>query len=61
MSLWGVAQNDKHEQHVVPCDKDGTLLNNHTASAECWCKPRRDKDVNNMFIHNDPERGGFNS
>lgn len=61
MSLWGVVSNDKHEQHVLPCEKDGEIQNNHTPQSDCWCKPKPDTDVRSMYIHNDPERGGFNS
>lgn len=60
MSLWGVVHKD-NEQHVLPCEKDGEIQNNHTPSADCWCKPRQDAEVRSMYIHNDPERGGFNS
>lgn len=61
MSLWGVFENHEHEQHVMPSTKDGTVLNNHVAARDCWCKPVPDRDVPTVIVHNDPERGGFNA
>ena len=62
MSLWGVVENhETHERHVLPVGADGELLNGHVAARDCYCKPRQDEEAASVLIHNDPERGGFNS
>ncbi len=34
--------------HIVPLND----LREHTASSKCWCHPREDDEVADMFIHN---------
>lgn len=61
MSYWGVWRSyTSDELHVVPCDEDGNVIA-HVCTTECWCKPVPDGEVPDMFVHNDPERGGYNA
>jgi len=56
--MWGVVTSDEGELHVMPCDEDGGLLPEHVLSTHCYCGPRQDVEVECLWIHQDPERGG---
>lgn len=65
MSKWGVFRNfgaDDPDIHICPLDhdkvEDGTR---HHIGRECDCRPRVDDKVPTLIIHNDRERGGFDS
>lgn len=47
---WGVWESPAtpRETHVYPCD-DSTR---HSLTADCWCKPERDRDTGDVLVHN---------
>jgi hypothetical protein len=60
MSKWGhFYDTPDGSMHVAPCDKQGNLLEPHILSETCQCKP--DWIDNKYWVHNDPEKGGFNA
>jgi len=36
------------ERHVIPVDD----YREHECSTDCWCKPKEDEDVYDLWIHN---------
>jgi hypothetical protein len=59
MSGWGhIVDVSLGEKHVVPCDRDGTVVGGHIASRACHCRPRPDAHDPSVILHNDPQRGG---
>lgn len=58
MTAWGVVRNDdEHASHILPCDKQGAVLEPHEPSKSCACGWRV-ADTGEV-IHHDPARGGF--
>jgi hypothetical protein len=62
MSKWGVIRSiyDGCLQ-VVPVDDSGKVLPPHTLSQHCVCDPQIDPECDEMWVHQDPERGGPNA
>lgn len=61
MSKWGIFHVED-EIHVAPCDDDGELIGDHELEPKCKCKPVKTRYRHKtLYIHEDPERGGYNS
>lgn len=59
MSHWGTLEDRSGDRHIVPCMKDGTVLEPHCADINCACHPRKDHDSKGLlYVHSDPKRGG---
>lgn len=63
MSQWGVFRDERGDVHVAPVLDDGRIASNHSCNEFCQCRPRLDKaDLEcEIWVHQDRERGGFNS
>jgi hypothetical protein len=63
VAKWGVflaCDTDRViEKHVLPVDEEGHAL--HVPSRNCQCKPRQDVEEPRLWIHNDPEKGGYDA
>lgn len=56
---WGVFHDDEEGcRHVMPCDREGEVLEAHTAY-DCWCKPQPDDSNPYVIIHNNRPRAGL--
>lgn len=52
--MWGVfCADDGDSYHVMPCDKQGSVLNDHRCDIYCWCKPLVDNSEPSLLIHFD--------
>lgn len=59
MSKWAVYENHTDQsRHAVPVDDEGELLGGHVPTTHCECGPKLKEG---LWLHFDPERGGFNS
>ncbi len=62
MSKWGTIHCiEDYSKHVLPIDERGKPFGKHKPSMDCHCKPKRDDKDPSLIIHNDAERGGYNS
>lgn len=62
MSKWGPISALDGWIHIVPCDEQGVILAPHVPSITCECEPVEDDECpNSMLVHQDNERGGYNS
>jgi hypothetical protein len=63
VSQWGVFHDDRDDsKHVAPVLSDGRLALNHQLTQFCRCGPVLDTEVRfDIWIHQDPEHGGYNS
>ena len=66
MVKWGVVYSldgDITTVHVVPVDDEGFVIEHRCApepyATVCFCKPVRNAE--GFWIHNDPQRGGYDS
>lgn len=63
MSQWGVFRDDRDGAlHVAPVLEDGRLGLRHQLTQFCPCSPRLDDDkAVELWVHQDPECGGYDS
>jgi hypothetical protein len=66
VSEWGVfkildCHSGTTSLHMMPRDAKGMVLRPHVGAVDCFCKPTRDPECPENWIHNDRERGGTNS
>ena len=66
MSQWGVFREDTGEIHIAPVLDDGRLALKHALNEFCSCGPKREQLIEDdlvmwLWVHQDPEKGGFNS
>lgn len=67
MSQWGTFRDDDGHIHVAPALPDGRLALNHSKHEYCQCGPRADQLMQDcggdvvIWVHQDPERGGYDS
>jgi hypothetical protein len=62
MSQWGVLYEDTGECHVAPVLPDGRLALHHALHEFCPCGPKPQlHDDKQIWVHQDAERGGFDS
>jgi hypothetical protein len=62
VSQWGVVRDDERGIHVAPVLSDGCLDVRHQLTEFCACGPREEfiTETVSIWIHRDPERGGYN-
>jgi hypothetical protein len=60
VSKW-IVYEGYSQLHVLPVDGWGVVVPPHVGHDECKCGPRPDPEQPNVIIHQDRERGGFNS
>lgn len=66
MSEWGIfnvldCHSGEWTLHIAPCDAKGMILRPHIGAPDCECKPAHDAECSEVWLHNDPERGGCNA
>jgi hypothetical protein len=62
MSQWGVLKDEDGALHVAPVDPDRRLGLKHSLHEFCPCSPRGEEyNGVQIWIHQDPEAGGYNS
>jgi hypothetical protein len=45
--ITNILNRDGHATHIIPVDD----LKEHSESADCWCQPKVDEEIN-LIVHN---------
>jgi len=62
MSQWGIFRDEDGALHVAPVLDDGRLALRHSLHEFCPCGPKLDSDPRTtLWVHQDKERGGYDS